>query len=351
MAAGAGSRVEFRFRRTSMVEPDLQVFDRITFPLAVNRRNVLWPSVYPRQQWRKMVGVGRCPQIARLEPSAFVASSTGSRKLITIDGLACSLSKTPLVANRWAPNPPTTHKTAQTLRRQMLLESALGAPANAAPADGVSSAGDGTVTDTSGGGPAAEVPAAECVERVQNAGADSEREDIPLADCVHTPAQPSADVESVELAAGDIQFMGDVENRVPPLALSKRPPLIIADGDPAKEAEDVPGELAVATDGDGAEPGDAKQRAIPPVRHRMILSPFARENVASVGGAVSSIALGGLAIVGAFFTPLSAINSVLGLILGLWGLDSPRKRMALCGILMSVLGFVIALGMLFYRAN
>lgn len=80
---------------------------------------------------------------------------------------------------------------------------------------------------------------------------------------------------------------------------------------------------------------------IPPRPHQRILaSALARENVASTGGAVSAVTLGTLAIIGGIFTPFALINGVLGLLLGAWGLASPRKKLSGVGMFICVIGII-----------
>lgn len=72
--------------------------------------------------------------------------------------------------------------------------------------------------------------------------------------------------------------------------------------------------------------------------------PEDMDNVAAVGGAVSSLVLGIWSIVGSFVTSLSVINAVLGLILGAWGLSSNKHRIAGIGICLCLAGIVFSFG-------
>ena len=47
-------------------------------------------------------------------------------------------------------------------------------------------------------------------------------------------------------------------------------------------------------------------------------------NLAAQGGAVASVVLGAMSIIGASVTSYSVINGLLGLMLGLWGMSSTR---------------------------
>lgn len=61
----------------------------------------------------------------------------------------------------------------------------------------------------------------------------------------------------------------------------------------------------------------------------------------AIGGAVASLALGTWSIVSSWLTPLGIINSILGIGFGIWGLKSPRRRIALTGIVLSSIGFCL----------
>lgn len=62
------------------------------------------------------------------------------------------------------------------------------------------------------------------------------------------------------------------------------------------------------------------------------------ENIQAKGGAVGAIVLGTLAIAGSFLTGYSAINAVIGLLMGLWGLSSPKPKLALIGLVLCIVG-------------
>ncbi len=69
--------------------------------------------------------------------------------------------------------------------------------------------------------------------------------------------------------------------------------------------------------------GVRKPEALPP-------SPY--ENLAAKGGAVGAVVLGALAFIGSFITTYAILNSFMGVLLGLWGLRSNHRNMALIGI-------------------
>ena len=67
------------------------------------------------------------------------------------------------------------------------------------------------------------------------------------------------------------------------------------------------------------------------------------DNIAANGGAVGAIVLGIWSFLGAFITNWSIINGILGVVLGLWGLTSRRRRMALIGILLCLISIFLSL--------
>lgn len=68
------------------------------------------------------------------------------------------------------------------------------------------------------------------------------------------------------------------------------------------------------------------------------------DNVAAVGGAVSSLVLGIWSIIGSFITTLSVINAFLGLLLGVWGFSSSKRWMAKIGTLLCLVGIFFSVG-------
>ena len=72
------------------------------------------------------------------------------------------------------------------------------------------------------------------------------------------------------------------------------------------------------------------------------------DSVAANGGAVASITLGIWSILGSFFSSLSIINSLLGVCLGMWGLTSRKKKSAVFGILLCLLGIAACMFSLSY---
>jgi hypothetical protein len=61
----------------------------------------------------------------------------------------------------------------------------------------------------------------------------------------------------------------------------------------------------------------------------------------AMGGTVTSLVLGIFSAVLAIFWPPAAVVAVLGLAMGLWGLSSPRRNLALVGMLLCCLAIGI----------
>jgi hypothetical protein len=62
-----------------------------------------------------------------------------------------------------------------------------------------------------------------------------------------------------------------------------------------------------------------------------------RAGMMAMGGTVASLVLGIFAAAVAFVWPLAALIAILGLIMGIWGLQSPKRNLALIGMLLCCL--------------
>lgn len=67
------------------------------------------------------------------------------------------------------------------------------------------------------------------------------------------------------------------------------------------------------------------------------------DNIAANGGAVGALVLGIWSLIGVFITNWSIINSILGLLLGFWGLTSRRRKLAWVGILLCLISIFLSL--------
>lgn len=64
------------------------------------------------------------------------------------------------------------------------------------------------------------------------------------------------------------------------------------------------------------------------------------DSIAANGGSVAALVLGIWSIFGALFTSLSLINGMIGIVLGIWGLTSRKKSLAVFGIVLCFVGIM-----------
>lgn len=115
------------------------------------------------------------------------------------------------------------------------------------------------------------------------------------------------------------------------------------DQEPVVEAQLVEGEseVMVAELADPSEPPiDAATYARKPAEPPSVPAQF--QNLSAKGGAVASLVLGLMAIIGISFSSLSLLNALLGLTLGLWGLTSNSPWISQIGIGLSLITVVLA---------
>lgn len=67
-----------------------------------------------------------------------------------------------------------------------------------------------------------------------------------------------------------------------------------------------------------------------------------RDYLSAKGGSVGAMTLGILAIPGAILTPASAVTALLGIGMGLWGMLSAHRRMALVGIMLCTFALILS---------
>lgn len=118
---------------------------------------------------------------------------------------------------------------------------------------------------------------------------------------------------------------------------------------PETEREEPVEALLVSTKSDDDAVPEAvivDAAAAVPVRDFADPPPIAAnlDNIAANGGAVGAFVLGIWSLAGVFITNWSIINSLLGLLLGFWGLTSRKRKMAWVGIFLCLLS--IFLGMI-----
>jgi hypothetical protein len=86
-----------------------------------------------------------------------------------------------------------------------------------------------------------------------------------------------------------------------------------------------------------ALPAAAPRMAQPRVTSTAELIEARRAGLMAMGGTVTSLVLGLFSAILSAFWPPGAIVAVLGLVMGIWGLSSPRRNWALVGMLLCCL--------------
>ena len=66
--------------------------------------------------------------------------------------------------------------------------------------------------------------------------------------------------------------------------------------------------------------------------------PASFQNLAAVGGAVGALLLGIWSIFAATISPYAGITAMVGILMGCWGITSLRKKMAIIGIVLCLIG-------------
>jgi hypothetical protein len=116
----------------------------------------------------------------------------------------------------------------------------------------------------------------------------------------------------------------------------------VKDANASQDANALDGEATereIVTDDSDEHPAQAKEGPDPgyiSAESKML------DNIASKGGAVGGFVLGLLAVAGSFITSYSIINGVIGLLLGIWGLKSNHRRLAVIGIVLSMVGVILS---------
>lgn len=72
-------------------------------------------------------------------------------------------------------------------------------------------------------------------------------------------------------------------------------------------------------------------------------TPLQLKNINAKGGAVGAVVLGLLAVFGSFVSGWSAINALIGFCMGMWGLSSPKRKLALIGVALCGLGAFLSM--------
>lgn len=75
------------------------------------------------------------------------------------------------------------------------------------------------------------------------------------------------------------------------------------------------------------------------------------EDYMARGGAVAAFVIGIVTILGGLITGFAFLNGILGIGLGIWGLNSTKKRMAIIGIGLCIIGMFVTLAVLIHKAS
>ena len=144
--------------------------------------------------------------------------------------------------------------------------------------------------------------------------------------------QPSPDSSETESSSIPSSLSSDVSNED-------------AENTVESTGDSVPIVAEIVTDGQG-QLTEPVQNGAPSTVAGILAAPapmpVAFQNLAAVGGAVGALVLGIWSIVGALLTPYSGINAVIGLLMGLWGLSSRKRWMAVVGIIASLAGLMMS---------
>ena len=168
------------------------------------------------------------------------------------------------------------------------------------------------------------------------------------------------DPNSPDAESSEVQFLGDVQENEPFVA-----DLASSDHSQDAHSQDADSELAEAELVDtedrsahgphrgspllaGGVPTEVPTRR--PEKHfkpkmPQRPTPVVNElhNMSAVGGSVGAIVLGTWSILCSLVTPFSAINALLALFLGAYGLTSRKRLMALIGIMLGVVGLAMSM--------
>jgi hypothetical protein len=101
--------------------------------------------------------------------------------------------------------------------------------------------------------------------------------------------------------------------------------------------------LAMLRDSAGSNPAQPEVPASAAERLRTgSMSPARSTHYSSIAGAIASLALGGMSLLLSYFTTLALIPAAMGVAMGIWGLYSTRRAMALAGIVLCSLVLLIS---------
>ena len=109
-----------------------------------------------------------------------------------------------------------------------------------------------------------------------------------------------------------------------------------SEGDPASGVGASDPSIVVATVVGSEGPSEFIEATAVFAKPREMPANF--QNLAAVGGAVGALLLGIWSIFGATISPYASINAMIGILMGCWGITSSRKKMAIIGIVLCLIG-------------
>ncbi len=150
-------------------------------------------------------------------------------------------------------------------------------------------------------------------------------------------ADRSADVPEAELVEQNV--VGTVDSRTETYQSNLVTAILVESLIPTNSRDSIALVAATGPPGGQFSPGDmlnSRRQTTPPM-------PSEMDNVAAVGGAVGAFVLGAWSLLGAFVTPWSIVNAALGVVLGIWGISSRRRRLAWIGLMLCLASVIFCL--------
>ena len=133
----------------------------------------------------------------------------------------------------------------------------------------------------------------------------------------------------------DVQYLGEVSHDGNSEAQNNEP-YVAEIADEAKAGQIQPNSSSFKKHGIASTSASMVDK--PPVE---IAQEF--KNISAIGGAVGAMVLGVWSIICALITPFAFISAVLALLMGIYGLSSRRKKLAVLGMLLGGLGLAMSL--------
>lgn len=145
-----------------------------------------------------------------------------------------------------------------------------------------------------------------------------------------------------DTASEHIEYIGEVQEHAPTVEP------IVAEIVPTDAHSNLDASAAESNENATIQDAESNVAATQQTRLRQTFvqpAPIANElkNISANGGAVGAIVLGTWSILCSLITPFSAINALLALLLGTYGLTSQKKKLAVVGMLLGIIGGAMSL--------